>query len=263
MQSFVVSVWLVGLLLLCELPIGDAAFQSGIERCLNGSYHKDVPSPEVGFKECHSWQQESCCNVKLSHDIHHNRSWTLYAYKYDRCGDLSPECEAFIKDEECFYQCEPYLTEYEDPIAHARWEGTIRDVPICSRYCDAMYDACKNDQTCVENWFADFDYTLGENHCPKNSKCRTFADVYGNGIGLCNKMWGNAFYYETDNTKCMVMNFDPNCKENPNRCAKSDCTVEESKMCDSIVSSATQLTLSATIALMVVWVTLFKGVLLQ
>ena len=94
--------------------------------------------------------------------------------------------------------------------------GYIQNVPVCSSYCDAWFDACKDDLTCVENWLEDFDFAQnGNNSCPVNSTCVTFREMYGNGEGLCNRMWGSAFFYSNDTDNCTVMVFD-NSMDNPN-----------------------------------------------
>ena len=94
--------------------------------------------------------------------------------------------------------------------------GYIQNVPVCADYCNTWFDACKDDVTCVEDWLADFDFAEnGNNSCPANSTCITFREMYGNGEGLCNRMWGNAFYYSTDTDNCTVMAFD-NTMPNPN-----------------------------------------------
>jgi folate receptor len=94
--------------------------------------------------------------------------------------------------------------------------GYIQNVPVCASYCDAWFEACRNDFTCVEDWLADFDYALdGNNSCPVNSSCVTFERMYGNAEGLCNRMWGVAFFYSTDTDNCTVMAFN-NTMRNPN-----------------------------------------------
>ena len=39
--------------------------------------------------------------------------------------------------------------------------------------------------------------------------------MYGSGEGLCNKMWGEAFYYSSDTDNCTVMAFNSS-MVNPN-----------------------------------------------
>ena len=108
------------------------------------------------------------------------------------------------QDEECFYQCEPMLGYFQIGTT-----GYIQNVPVCADYCDAWFEACKYDRTCVENWLDDFAEDANEtNICPMNSNCVTFQDMYGSGKGLCNKMWGKAFYYSSDSDNCTVMAFN-------------------------------------------------------
>ena len=115
------------------------------------------------------------------------------------------------QDEECFYQCEPMLGHFQIDMT-----GYIQNVPVCASYCDDWFEACKDDLTCVEDWLADFDYEVnGNNSCPANSTCITFRERYGDGKGLCNKMWGKAFHYSNDTNNCTVMKFDSN-MPNPN-----------------------------------------------
>ncbi len=66
--------------------------------CLEGPFHKDVPSPEEEeFHECLSWQDEACCNLELSKTINRHKAVGLYNYSWDLCETLSPACEEFIK----------------------------------------------------------------------------------------------------------------------------------------------------------------------
>ena len=53
-----------------------------------------------------------------------------------------------FQNEECFYQCEPLLKYFERPGQ----EGYIRDAPVCAKFCDEWFSACKEDKTCVEDW---------------------------------------------------------------------------------------------------------------
>jgi hypothetical protein len=63
----------------------------------------------------------------------------------------------------------------------------------------------------VENWLHEFaKIANGTNICPMDSGsgCVTFQEMYGAGEGLCNKMWGKAFYYSSDTDNCTVMEFE-------------------------------------------------------
>lgn len=109
------------------------------------------------------------------------------------------------------FQCEPQLWRFRNT------NDSIHKVPICSSYCNDWFNACKDDKTCVENWLGGFNSTSSGYHCPENSKeCKTFSEVYKNGEGLCNKMWGDAFVYTKDTGNCMKFHFDAS-KESPNK----------------------------------------------
>ena len=93
-------------------------------------------------------------------------------------------------------------------------------VPICAEYCDAWFEACQDASTCITNWVDDLEYAEDitaslANFCPNGSICRTFREVYENGEGLCNEMFGPTYKYSTDADNCTVMAFN-NSLPNPN-----------------------------------------------
>lgn len=84
---------------------------------------------------------------------------------------LLKTCERYIKNEECFWQCEPNLIKW-----HVK-EGALEGVPVCAKYCDDWFDACKDDFTCAEDWLSDFNYSSNVYSCPTASKCLKFSKV--------------------------------------------------------------------------------------
>ena len=90
----------------------------------------------------------------------------------------------------------------------------LSGVPVCSGFCDEWYEACKEDQICVENVLADYNFTKhDENYCPVNSSCKSYQAMYGNGKNLCEKMWGESYNYtmpNADYSNCLMM--DPSKK---------------------------------------------------
>ena len=83
-------------------------------------------------------------------------------------------------------------------------------MPVCSDTCDQWFDACKDDQICVENVLADYNFTVhDENFCPANKSCITYQEMYTNGKNLCEKMWGGSYNYTVPNadySNCLMMN---------------------------------------------------------
>ncbi|XP_068711228.1 riboflavin-binding protein-like isoform X2 [Montipora foliosa] len=179
-----------------------------VTECIEGPLHKDKPSPEgQGYVECLSWKENSCCTAEFTQELQRNKVEVLYNFSWNHCNNLSQACEQFIKDEECFWQCEPNLIKWHTG------QGALNRVPICSSYCDEWFEACKDDMTCAQDWINGFNFSSNVYSCPTNSRCRTFSEVYKDGKGLCNTMWANSFHYETSKN-CMVMKFSGDA--NPN-----------------------------------------------
>jgi folate receptor len=147
--------------------------------------HKETPGAE-SLAECIPWSDHGCCSASTVTDaqtLKENQGGP--EYHWDRCGSMSPGCEKFFIEEACFYECEPavglfrkypnatllhnrvghevhdprcdtYSDVYDKTFADANcnmgWNGhnswEIHKMPIKKSYCDAFYDACKNDMFC-------------------------------------------------------------------------------------------------------------------
>jgi folate receptor len=147
--------------------------------------HKAKPSAEV-LDECIPWSGHGCCaaaTVSDAQTLKENQGGP--EYHWDRCGSLSADCERYFIEEACFYECEaaaglfrkypsedllhdrdghevhdPRCDTYSDSYnktfadanckmgqnGHNSWE--IHQMPIKASYCDAFYNACKNDLFC-------------------------------------------------------------------------------------------------------------------
>ncbi|PFX29839.1 riboflavin-binding protein-like isoform X2 [Stylophora pistillata] len=182
-----------------------------VTKCIDGPYHKQRPTAEgANYVECHPWKEKTCCTADFTAQLNKSNVEVLYNFSWHHCGNLSKECERYIKNEECFYSCEPSLIKWHTS------KGGVKGVPICADYCDKWFDACKNDMTCAEDWLEDFNFTSSQYSCRSNSQCRKFSELYKDGKGLCNKMWGQSFTYEKSDN-CMVMWF---AGKNPNEKVK-------------------------------------------
>jgi folate receptor len=155
------------------------------DQCYLEYNHKETPGPE-DLKECIPWSDHACClpeTVKDAQTLKENQGGP--EYHWDRCGSLSAECEKYFIEEACFYECEPaaglfrkypederlhdreghevhdtrcdkYHEDYNETHAeknctmgghgHNSWE--IHRMPIKASYCNAFYEACKNDLFC-------------------------------------------------------------------------------------------------------------------
>jgi len=159
-------------------PTGNTSF------CNVQSFHKAFPTPEGDdFTECTPWKDASCCTAQTA-----NRQGLLDMYgaewRWNRCGTMSRECDAFMVQEACFYECSPHAGLYRrfgghacddandpncgaydptcDPYnpaylgtaacagtSHNTWE--IYQMPIRKSYCDSWFDACRNDMFGANN----------------------------------------------------------------------------------------------------------------
>ena len=46
---------------------------------------------------------------------------------------------------------------------------------------------------------------LPRSFCPLGSTCQTFAQLYGNGRGLCEQQWAPVYHYETNLATCSTL----------------------------------------------------------
>lgn len=123
-------------------------------------FHKDEPSPESdSFTECLPWKDEACCHDSTVTTGQKMKEAYGEGYEWDRCGPMSQECERFFVQEACFYECDPFAGQFRkctdsqvaaavegDPCHQNTWE--MYKMPIKASYCDAWFDACRNDYFC-------------------------------------------------------------------------------------------------------------------
>ena len=130
-----------------------------------------VPTPEDDtFTECHPWKENACCHQETVVNKETLRKSYGEGYEWDRCGKMSQECERFFVQEACLYECDANAGSYrlcsDEDIANNKkydlglgynsscndngyankWQ--IYNMPIKASYCDAWYDACRNDYFC-------------------------------------------------------------------------------------------------------------------
>ncbi|XP_031563985.1 riboflavin-binding protein-like [Actinia tenebrosa] len=160
-----------------------------------------------GFATCFPWKNKSCCWANTTVELKKNIVKNILHLDWEYCGNLSESCKKYLLHEACFYFCDPNLVKWKTTGAY------VSELPICSDACDKWLEACKNDKTYSENWMDDYTlYHSKKGPIKTNRPCRTFAEVFQNGEGLCNKVYGLAFKYERS-SNCLVFNFKG---ENPN-----------------------------------------------
>jgi folate receptor len=149
------------------------------------------------------------------------------------CNDVSEKCQKFFIEEMCFYECDKSMGKFRkhDDCAETAsktnnqaphhlpanaWQ--ISAMPVSATYCDAWYDACKDDDFCAgpSKSYFEMPQCLKANKENNNTAgCKRFSDVYANGKEVCEVMWDRSFKYETDESKAYVMSF-PEGSPNPN-----------------------------------------------
>jgi len=139
---------------------------TGHDTCHLNYFHKDAPSPEPDtFTECHPWKSKACCAQGTVETHTKLKEGYGKEYHWDRCGQLSPECERFFVQEACFYECDPNAGLYRKFHAatmatrpgsaiynasskdHNEWQ--MHAMPIKASYCDAWFTACRKDKFCA------------------------------------------------------------------------------------------------------------------
>ncbi|KJE91436.1 hypothetical protein CAOG_02570 [Capsaspora owczarzaki ATCC 30864] len=165
---------------------------------------KDLSSPETTLEFCTPWAGNGCCRPELTRLINSVPDYdAVYDFNWAVCGELSADCATYMKHEACFVECSPYLTPFED----RSFGYYFSSVPVCSSWADRWFDACRNDKTCVDNWYDDnaWDYTPdGWNICKPDSQCTTYADRFGSPKKMLETLWGISFTYSTDESRCYM-----------------------------------------------------------
>ncbi|CAJ1956809.1 unnamed protein product [Cylindrotheca closterium] len=129
------------------------------DKCHLNYFHKEIPSPEDdNMSECHPWQNNACCNSDTVESGSALNAAYGPGFEWDRCGPMSQACERFFVQEACLYECEPSAglyrkfkeDQFDDPD-YNEWQ--LFKMPIKKSYCNAWYDACKNDYFCGKGSF--------------------------------------------------------------------------------------------------------------
>lgn len=128
-----------------------------LDTCEVQYFHKTTPGPEPpSFTECHPWRDHACCHEKTVESSDTLRTSYGPEFHWDRCGPLSQACERFFVQEACFYECDVNVGNFRrfpkgvfnasDPT-HNTWE--LFKMPIRGDYCDAWFEACREDLFCA------------------------------------------------------------------------------------------------------------------
>jgi len=96
---------------------------------------------------------------------------TQQGINWNHCGPLSSTCRRFFEAHSCYSHCDPYQAPWKDPSS----SSSFLSVPLCADYCDAWFEACKEELTCGINWkvdlppFREVGNSTFEYECPRVS----------------------------------------------------------------------------------------------
>lgn len=122
---------------------------------------------------------------------------------------MSDRCAQYFFDEGCFYECDVNAGRFRrhPNCEENAWE--MYHAPVKASYCDAMFEACKNERYCHSEDRSAF------GDCDPNTDCKPIGEIYADGKDLCETIWGDAFKYETNERDAFTFHFEPG-RPNPN-----------------------------------------------
>lgn len=181
-------------------------------KCLVGDKHKESPGPEdETYKTCFLWKDAACCTAEFTQQLNAATVTNIDGFHWNRCGDLSPACQRFFVEIECFYRCSPHVSHWA-----GLFPSSLNRLPVCQDYCDSWFAACADDMTCATNWITDWvTASNGSNFCKSSSPCSSFRTRYSNGASLCGHLWGQSFTASNDSSACLLPWFNST-QGNPN-----------------------------------------------
>ncbi|CAH2310660.1 riboflavin-binding -like [Pelobates cultripes] len=186
-------------ILVTLLVYGALSAVSGQQTCLLGKHHKASPSAEIGAQECVLYAESSCCYANFTEKLSQSPIIKVDNYYWNRCGNLSKACEAYMKKIECFYQCSPLAAHW----IHPNMSFAIEHVPLCQSFCDSWFEACRSDLVCARDWLVDWIVDENGNHC--KNECIPYHQMYANGTDLCQTAWGASFEVSSSACHCLDM----------------------------------------------------------
>lgn len=205
--------FLTTLELILFLTAGTSASHNKQLYCITHTHGKAHPTNEPSLAQgvCSRYSELSCCTtsdivyVNQANDTDAENRWPI-------CGSVSKNCSHYLKANNCFYSCDPYLGPW-----NVSDFGHLYRVPVCASYCNKWFDACKNDRTCSSNWLSST--AAGKYDCTSNQSCQTFAEAFTDGVKMCDTIWGDQYTYSEDESNCMTMFF---VDQNPNEHVTSE-----------------------------------------
>ncbi|XP_075213952.1 folate receptor beta-like [Lycorma delicatula] len=181
-----------------------------LDWCLDSHFHKLKPGPESElYQQCSPWKERSCCTYNVTVLIHNDKNH--HNFNLNHCSkekNLSAACKQHFIQDLCFFECSPNIGPWVVKVDMKKRKERFYQVPLCRRNCNAWFEACKYDFTCSDNWYRNFNWDKNGNHCPPESKCATFEEVFTNATNFCEKVWDHSWQVVDDSEPCMTLRFN-------------------------------------------------------
>mmetsp|Transcript_11323 Transcript_11323/g.28552 ORF Transcript_11323/g.28552 Transcript_11323/m.28552 type:complete len:281 (-) Transcript_11323:253-1095(-) len=145
---------------------------NNVEECHLDYLHHDTVKSGQGLTECHPYEDAACCKPETVLNVDRLKYMYGVEYAWDVCGPIDQECERFLVQENCMYECDPSVGLYrqfskDSTEDDASWR--VKGMPIKGEYCDAFFQACADQPTCRGDsleCYASYQSTLPEADLP-------------------------------------------------------------------------------------------------
>nr|XP_039264761.1 folate receptor gamma-like [Styela clava] len=182
--------------------------------CMDGKHHLHEPTSEKLYGLCQPWEANACCSNETAYHSQKTFSF-LYNLNLSHCGEMSQKCLRRFYISHCFYECTPNVGPWIKSVRSSIRNERFFHVPLCKSDCDAWWDDCKDDLTCVDSFATGFVWHNNTNHCPVNNKCQSFKKWFHNSTNFCQTIYPDDFIVIQNSTvPCMKLEF--NRTRNPN-----------------------------------------------
>ena len=81
--------------------------------------------------QCAPWKDRSCCTDQITEDLHINPTW--HNFNWNHCDPpLSSTCEAWMRQDLCFYECSPNVGPWLVPVSSKGCisDSTLREISL-------------------------------------------------------------------------------------------------------------------------------------
>ena len=169
-----------------------------------------APSPPRALNgsscSCASYTGEACCTDAYAAAAKKGPAAIYTNWTLGQCGKpMSAACEAFFDAQECSFGCDTRLSKLHNDI----YSGGP-PIPICSKFADAWWSACKSEFTCRNNFIFNPDSVVGYGCKPASAggpyqACKTYQDTWSDAVTFMGGttaapkvgVWGSTYKYET------------------------------------------------------------------